>query len=220
MRGLLRRIARYTEAFRKPLRGNGDAFRMDAVEFLKIIFVGLWVFLPAMLPNSAAVVFGKHGKTKMDFGKTWRGKRIFGDGKSWAGFFGGAFSGIVLGLIQIGIASIFDDSGDYGGFGDFWGNVGVLATLSFGAVLGDLCGAFIKRRLGLERGAKAPGLDQYDFVVGALCVTALFFPGGVYDTYIEGWHICALLFLLLIMFGIHRMVNIIGYRMGLKKEPW
>ncbi len=190
---------------------------MDALGVIAIMLNGFWLFLPAMLPNSAAVVFG--GGTKMDFGKTWRGKRIFGDGKSWRGFFGGAFSGIVLGLILIGISALFG-SEDYWGYGAFWGNVGILACLSFGAVLGDLCGAFIKRRLGMERGQKAPVLDQYDFVIGAFCVTALFFPDWVYSTYIEGWHIAALILILVVMFGIHRVVNIIGFKMGLKKEPW
>ena len=99
-------------------------------------------------------------------------------------------------------------------------SVGVLFCLSFGAVLGDLCGAFIKRRLGMERGQKAPILDQYDFVIGAFLVTALFYPDWVYANYIEGWHIAALIFIIVIMFAIHRLVNIIGYRMGLKKEPW
>ena len=190
---------------------------MDALGVIAIMFTGLWLFLPAMVPNSAAVVFG--GATKMDFGKSWRGKRILGDGKSWRGFFGGAVSGILIGLVLIGISSIFDPD-NYWGYGPFWENVGILATLSFGALLGDVCAAFFKRRIGLERGAKAPILDQYDFVAGALLLTALFHPDWVYSTYIEGWNICALIFLLLIMFAIHRSVNIIGYKMHLKKEPW
>lgn len=190
---------------------------MDAIGVIVIMFTGLWLFLPAMVPNSAAVVFG--GKTKIDFGKSWRGRRIFGDGKSWRGFFGGALSGIAFGLILIAISSIWDPT-DYWGYGPFWDNVGVLACLAFGAVLGDLCGAFIKRRLGMERGQKAPVLDQYDFVIGAFLVTALFYPDWVYANYIEGWHIAALIFIIVIMFAIHRIVNIIGYRMGLKKEPW
>ncbi|MBO4357288.1 MAG: CDP-2,3-bis-(O-geranylgeranyl)-sn-glycerol synthase [Candidatus Methanomethylophilaceae archaeon] len=192
---------------------------MDAVEILAIMFVGLWLFLPAMLPNSAAVVFGKKWSTKIDFGRSWRGKRIFGDGKSWGGFFGGGLSGVGLGLILIGISSIWDPD-NYWGYGPFYGNIGVLFCLAFGAVLGDLCGAFIKRRLGMERGQKAPILDQYDFVIGAFCITALFFPDWVYANYIEGWHIAALIFIIAIMFIIHRSVNIIGYKMGLKKEPW
>lgn len=190
---------------------------MDILDVVIIMFNGLWLFLPAMVPNSAAVVFG--GGTMMDFGKSWRGRRIFGDGKSWRGFFGGACSGIVFGLILIGISALFG-SDDYWGFGEFWSCVGVLACLAFGAVLGDLCGAFIKRRFGMERGQKAPVLDQYDFVIGAFCITALFFPDWVYSHFIEGWHIAALIFIIAIMFIVHRSVNIIGYKMGLKKEPW
>ncbi len=190
---------------------------MDVLGVILIVLNGIWLFLPAMLPNSAAVVFG--GETKIDFGRSWRGRRIFGDGKSWRGFFGGALSGVAFGLILIGISMLFG-SEDHWGFGPFWSNVGVLFCLSFGAVLGDLCGAFIKRRFGMERGQKAPILDQYDFVIGAFCITALFFPDWVYANFIEGWHIAALIFIIVIMFVIHRVMNIIGYRMGLKKEPW
>lgn len=192
---------------------------MDIVNIIVIMLTGFWLFIPAMVPNSAAVVFGKKWSTKIDFGRSWRGKRIFGDGKSWGGFFGGAFSGILIGLIMIAIASLWD-SENYGGYGGFMGNIGILCTLAFGSLLGDLTGAFIKRRIGLERGAKAPVLDQYDFVAGGLLVTALFFPNWVYDTYIGGEHIFALIFLIVIMFAIHRGMNIIGYRAGLKKEPW
>lgn len=190
---------------------------MDVVEIITIMLNGLWLFLPAMVPNSAAVLFG--GGTPVDFGKTWRGKRILGDGKTWRGLFGGAFSGIAVGLILIGIAYIWDPE-NFWGYGQFWSNVGILFCLSFGAVLGDMMGAFIKRRLGMERGQKAPILDQYDFVFGAFLITAIFFPNWVYSTYIEGWNIAALIFILAFMFIIHRAVNIIGYRMGYKKEPW
>ncbi len=192
---------------------------MEFLEVLGIMILGLWLFLPAMVPNNGAVLFGKMSKTKMDFGKTWKGKRIFGDGKSWGGFFGGGLVGVIVGLVIMFIGNLIG-IGNNGGYGPYWSNLGVLICLSYGALLGDLCGAFIKRRLGLERGAKAPILDQYDFVIGALCITALFFPDWVYATYIEGWHLAALIFLLLIMFIIHRSVNIVAYKMGLKKEPW
>ncbi|MDR3283246.1 MAG: CDP-2,3-bis-(O-geranylgeranyl)-sn-glycerol synthase [Candidatus Methanoplasma sp.] len=192
---------------------------MGFSHILLIVAAGLWLFIPAMVPNSAAVVFGKKGNTKVDFGRSLKGKRIFGDGKSWMGLFGGGFSGVLIGLVLIGISHPFDPSGHWG-FGPFWSNVGVLSCLAFGAVLGDLTGAFIKRRIGLERGHKAPVLDQYDFVAGAFLVTALFFPDWVYSNYIEGWHLLALVLVLAVMFFIHRAVNIIGFRMGLKKEPW
>ena len=190
---------------------------MDAAHIILIMFNGLWLFIPAMLPNSAAATVG--GGQKIDFGRTWRGKRIFGDGKSWRGFFGGGLAGVAIGLILIGISTIWDKE-NFWGYGGFWGNIGILFCLSFGAVLGDLMGAFIKRRLGMERGHKAPILDQYDFVFGAFLITSIFFPRWVYSTFIEGWHIAALIFILALMFIIHRGVNIIGYKLGIKKEPW
>ncbi|MFA6804850.1 MAG: CDP-2,3-bis-(O-geranylgeranyl)-sn-glycerol synthase [Candidatus Methanomethylophilaceae archaeon] len=190
---------------------------MDVVSVLMIMLNGIWLFIPAMVPNSAAALFG--GGPTIDGGRKFRGRRIFGNGKTWKGFFAGALVGIVTGIILIDIAYFFDPK-DFWGYGPFWSNLGIVVCLSFGAVLGDLMGAFIKRRLGLKRGEKAPILDQYDFVFGAFLVTAIFFPGWVYSTYFDGWNIAALLFLLLIMFAIHRLANIIGYKWGVKKEPW
>jgi CDP-2,3-bis-(O-geranylgeranyl)-sn-glycerol synthase len=191
--------------------------KMDVIDVVVIMANGFWLFIPAMLPNSAAAMVG--GGTKIDFGKTWRGKRIFGDGKTWRGLFGGGLAGVAIGLVLIGISSIWDPV-NYWGFGPFWGNVGILFCLAFGAIVGDLIGAFIKRRLGMERGQKAPILDQYDFVFGAFLITSIFFPSWVYSMFIEGWHIAALLFILALMFFIHRIVNILGYKLGFKKEPW
>lgn len=192
----------------------------EIADVVLMMIVGLWLFLPALVPNSAAALVGKKSKTKMDFGRSWRGKRIFGDGKSWLGFFGGATIGVIVGLIMLGIAALFGATDDYWGYGPFWTNVGVIVCLAFGSLLGDLCGAFIKRRLGMERGQKAPILDQYDFVAGSMLLTALFFPDFIYSNYIEGWHIAALVFVLLLTFFLHRGVNIIGYLLGIKKEPW
>lgn len=195
---------------------------MEFVDVLLIMITGLWLYVPAMVPNSNAALIGRYCNTslKMDFGKTWKGKRIFGDGKSWVGFFGGAITAILIGFLQLGIAALCGDSENFWGFGPFWGNVGILCTMSFGALLGDLCGAFIKRRLGMERGQKAPVLDQYDFFVGSFLLTFAFFPDFIISNFIEGWHIAALIFILVMTFVIHRGVNIIGYKLGVKNEPW
>ena len=72
----------------------------------------------------------------------------------------------------------------------------------------------------MERGQKAPILDQYDFVAGAFILTAIFHFDFIFHNYFEGDHIFAFIFILLITFAIHRSVNIIGYKMGLNKEPW
>lgn len=190
---------------------------MTALEIPLAVLVGIWVFIPALLPNPAAVVFG--GGKPIDRGRTWKGKRILGDGKTWRGFFGGAFAGAAIGMMQIGISHL-SGSTDHWGFGPFWSNAVILLTLSFGAVLGDMGGSMVKRRLGKERGAKVPVLDQYDFLIGAFLLTVLFDPGWVYATYIEGWRIAALIVLLALTFLMHRAVNIIGYKAGLKNEPW
>ena len=192
----------------------------EIMDVLVAIGFGAWLIIPAYVPNAMASIFGKKwGTVKMDFGKTWRGKRIFGDGKSWVGFFGGAMSGVALGLIMIGISSIWDPD-NYFGYGPFWHNVGILCCLSFGALIGDLCGAFIKRRLGMERGQKAPILDQYDFIAGCFIITAIYDFNFIYNNYFEGVHIWAFIVILLVTFAIHRGVNIIGYKLGIKKEPW
>jgi len=190
---------------------------MDALDILAIMLVGLWVFLPAMLPNSAAVIFG--GGTPVDFGKSRKGKRILGDGKTWRGFFGGGFAGVILGLLLIGISSIFD-SNRLWGYMDLWTGIGIIFCLSFGSLLGDMLGSFIKRRLNIERGKKAPILDQCDFLIGAFLLTALFYPNWIYATYMEGWHLIALVFLLIMTLLLHRIMNIIGYKTGLKDVPW
>jgi len=192
---------------------------MDAFEIIVIMLAGLWLFLPAMLPNSAAVVFG--GGRPMDLGKTIKGRRILGDGKTWRGFFGGGMAGVVLGMILMGIAYLLGKEAVWG-YGGIWAGIGIIICLSFGSLLGDIMGSFIKRRLGIERGKKAPILDQFDFVIGAFLLTALFYPRWVYNTYIEfeGWHILALIFLLIVTLLLHRAMNILGYRMKLKDVPW
>lgn len=82
--------------------------------------------------------------------------------------------------------------------------------LSFGALIGDLIGSFIKRRLNLERGQPAPPLDQLDFILGALVFSFIVF--------IPPLEIIIVLVILTPI--IHLTANVIGYKLGLKKEPW
>jgi len=187
------------------------------MDILTAALMGLVLFLPALIPNSAAALFG--GGTPVDLNRTWRGKRLLGDGKTWRGLLGGVGSGIAIGLLLVAIGYIIG-SPDALGYGTFPQNVGVVVCLAAGSLLGDMVGAFIKRRLGMERGQKAPGLDQYDFVAGAFLLTLLFYPSWLMSTYIEGVAIAALVTLLVFVPLLHRGVNIIGFKMGKKKEPW
>lgn len=173
--------------------------------------------LPALIPNSAAVLFG--GGRPMDLGRSWRGKRILGDGKTWRGFFGGALSGVVFGLIAIGLAQALGTE-DSWGYGEWPSSLCIVLSLGFGAMIGDSAGSFVKRRLDIGRGAKAPVLDQYNFVVGAVVLVLIIKPGWFIDHYIEGNGIFGLALFLVVVPLLHRGVNIIGYKLGKKNVPW
>jgi len=176
---------------------------------LTLIIDALWLMLPAYVPNSSAVLFA--GKTPVDFGKNFvDGKRIFGPGKTFRGLIGGTLTGIAVGLFlqlikestQIGVPS-FEP-------------IYVVITLSLGAMLGDLVKSFLKRRLGLDRGSPLPVVDQLDFVVGAWVLTYIFFS----DWFVQNFTLSVIVVLLILSPLLHVAVNVIGYKLGKKKEPW
>lgn len=184
---------------------------------LEAVPQALWFFLPAYVANPMAVVFG--GGTPIDFGRTLRdGERLFGDGKTWRGLAGGVASGAVLGLFLSGLADVVAPGTGWSS-GSTGEALGMSALLASGALLGDLWGAYVKRRLHRPRGSKAVGLDQYDFVVGALGLVALV-PTWSETRFFAGDALLGLLAIILITPALHRAVNIVGYRTGRKREPW
>jgi len=184
---------------------------------LEAALAGVWLMLPALVPNSAAVLFG--GGTPIDFGRSWRGKRLLGDGKTWRGFFGGALTGFGVGSLQIIVTTMAGEQDTFG-FGDIPWAVAIVAALSFGAMMGDSLGSFLKRRLGVDRGRNAPVLDQYNFVLGAVVLVLLVSPGWFIGHYLEGDGVWGLLLFLAVVPLLHRSVNIIGYKLGKKNVPW
>jgi CDP-2,3-bis-(O-geranylgeranyl)-sn-glycerol synthase len=186
-------------------------------EIITAILMGIWLTIPAYVANPTAVLFG--GGIPMDFKKkTKNGERILGDGKTWRGFFGGIFSGIIIGLILIGISIPFDNA--HFGFGEYPDFIIVIFLLAFGALFGDVMGSFIKRRLGKSRGAKAPGLDQYDFLLGAWLLLIIFKTQWFFDHFIFWPNTLALITIIILTPLLHRGVNILGYKMGKKDVPW
>jgi CDP-2,3-bis-(O-geranylgeranyl)-sn-glycerol synthase len=169
----------------------------------------LWVMLPAYVPNSAAAVFG--GGTPIDLGRKFSdGRRIFGDGKTYRGFLGGVLSGVAVGLVQILAAFTFGL--------DMLPRHTILSVflLATGALLGDLVKSFFKRRLGKARGESWLIADQYDLVVGSLLLVLLVYPGWV----VENITLPILVWIILLTPLLHRVVNIIGYYIGVKEVPW
>ena len=103
------------------------------------------------------------------------------------------------------------------GYGQLPQNVGVICAWP-SDLLGDMAGAFTADWHGPR--SEGPGLDQYDFFAGAFLLTYLAYPSWVISTYLEGEAIVGLVVLLIFVPVLHRLVNIIGFKMGTKKEPW
>jgi CDP-2,3-bis-(O-geranylgeranyl)-sn-glycerol synthase len=157
------------------------------VESLKFIF-------PAYCANAAPVLVG--GGFPMDFGKDFfDGKRVFGNNKTFRGFFFGLAIGVGVGLVEW---IIFDYP--------------LLFSLltPLGALLGDLAAAFLKRRLGIAPGGLFPIVDQIDFVVGAII-----FALPLAMIY---WQLAVVT--LIITPPIHLLTNFGAYVLKLKKNPW
>jgi CDP-2,3-bis-(O-geranylgeranyl)-sn-glycerol synthase len=188
---------------------------VELIDLLTVL-LPLYLLIPALLPNSFAVIFG--GGKPMDFGKSWHGKRILGDGKTWRGFIGGAAIGLIIGVVELILSETYPWA--QWDLPEYTVTLPVVLALSFGSLLGDIGGAFIKRRLGLARGEKAPILDQYDFVIGAFLLCILVDASWFSQNILSGDRWIGLLLFLIIVPILHRLFNIIGYKMGKKDVPW
>ena len=197
---------------------------------IQVFFIVLWIMMPAYLANTIAVLTG--GKYPIDQGKNYNdGNRILGDGKTWSGLIGGTLGGIIIGylLFYFGDTIIWNIShncpSDYNYCvsligEELWGENPLLVffLLSFGALFGDIAASFIKRRSQLKRGDKSPLLDMFDFIGMALLLNFIFANEWLMSWILDGY---VPLFTLLIATPIlHRGVNIIGYKLGVKNEPW
>ena len=167
---------------------------VDCMDIAALIIGAMKFIFPAYCANAVPVIAG--GGKPMDFGKNFfDGKRVFGNNKTYRGFFFGLAVGIAVGLVEsflFGYPLLFS----------------VLSPL--GALLGDLAAAFLKRRLGIAPGGLFPVVDQVDFVVGALLFSL--------PLAIVSWELAVTV--LIITPPIHLVTNFVAYKLGLKKNPW
>ncbi len=158
------------------------------IEALKFIF-------PAYCANAIPVLIG--GGISVDFGKTLPdGRPIFGRNKTFRGFFAGLAAGTVAGLAEsylFNYAIIF-------GF-----------MVSLGALMGDLTGAFLKRRLNIPPGGLLPVVDQIDFIIGAILFSLLLPMPPDWELYVA---------VLIMTPPVHLLTNYLAYRLKLKNNPW
>ncbi len=174
------------------------------------------LFIPGFVANPAAVITGGH--YPMDGGRNFiDGKRIFGDGKTWSGYFGGSLLGVLSGLILTGIFLVSGASAYFSYGNSIFSILVALFAMSFGSLTGDVTGSFIKRRIGIQRGGKGSLLDQWPFVLVSFLFLFLF-ARSFFMTYYG--NIVGALTILIVTPPLHRVVNIIGYRMKKKDVPW
>ncbi len=173
------------------------------VDWVRETLTLLLYVLPAMAANGTPVVARRYyGRGHpIDCGLRFiDGRRLLGDGKTWEGFIAGMLASLITGVV-IYLALL--------GLDLEYLYYAVLSGL--GALMGDIMGSFVKRRLGIERGGRAPVLDQLDFYAGALVV--LWVAGVRYN-------IVSVLSVGAIILMLHIATNRIAYLLGLKEVPW
>jgi CDP-2,3-bis-(O-geranylgeranyl)-sn-glycerol synthase len=151
-------------------------------------------------------------KRPLDFGATVRGRRVFGDNKTWRGAL--AMGGGVVALTLLLSA-----------WPAFWTRLpaalqaaGPATTGTFialGTVLGELPGSFVKRQLDIAPGAQRRSVlgallsiwDQGDFVPGILLALLPLWSPPLRDAVLA----------FAVVAGVHLGVSAIGYAIGARK---
>lgn len=177
----------------------------------------LWLAVPVMLAAGIHVVvirldWPRQFKKPIDFGLTLRGRRLFGDNKTWRGalvMVTVSSVGMVLQqLVQVRTLELFD----YGGVNAWLCG----AALGVGFVLAELPNSFLKRQFDVPPGHQATGrtywlfttLDQVDSVVG--CLVALAF------VWLPSWQV--ILATLVLCSFVHIAFNLVFVALGLKRR--
>ena len=176
-----------------------------------LVATAFWAMVPAYVPNNAAVLAG--GGRPIDGGREWRGARVLGDGKTWRGTAVGTLVGVVL---AFALNAVNDPASaalgvDLPRFG-----LPAAVALALGAMCGDIGASFLKRRSGRECGAAFPGVDQLDFVVGALALAFLVDPAWATDVFT----LPVIAAVVVMTPVLHVVTNVGAYALGVKNEPW
>ena len=161
------------------------------------------VLLPIYVSNACAMLLG--GKTPIDFGKKFfDGRALLGKGKTFKGTIFGIGAGIIVAAAINGL--LFKQTAQY--YSNHY--VLIASILVVLAILGDIIGSFIKRRMNIERGQPVLLLDQLDFVI----VPMLFLLLQNLISFAE------IIIVLAITLIVHKAANYIAFKFKLKKVPW
>lgn len=191
---------------------------LDTIFLLINLFVGaVYFILPSYIANSTPTLFG--GGPPIDGGRLWKdGRPILGPGKTWRGLIVGIVCGTTFGLLL----GYFVEQ-------ETFKSLIRAFLLSFGALLGDAIGSFIKRRSGLKRGESYLFMDQLGFIFVGVLLVLLFSPltiTGVSFVFIgqqiEFSVTTIVLYLILLVpftFIVHILANLFWYTLGKQEHP-
>lgn len=190
---------------------------------LNLILSSLYFILPAYIANICPVLL-----KFLPFGRPIN-KKLFGENKTWRGFYVGYLGAFAALLFQLYLqksgalpsdsiiynSSILTAASNNGYITPLldYGHINIFLyafVFGIGALTGDLLKSFMKRRLGIAPGKAWFPFDQLDFVIGALIFLA--------PLYVPTWSI---IFTILIFTPLlHFLCNLIAYHLKLKKVWW
>jgi len=184
------------------------------------ILQALYLFAPILLASGLSAFVLRYDlwrglRRPIDGGRSWHGKRVFGDSKTWRGLVvamigciaGAGVQKVVLSDYLASIALVDYSQLDVVLFG---------AAMGFGAIAGELPNSFIKRRLGIAPGKTTTGplavlfyiWDQVDLLIGAWPL-------------VLGW-VCPRIEVVVASFAlaltIHPIVSLVGFLIGARRS--
>ena len=183
---------------------------------LKEILFALFFFLPAGLANAAPVFANKIPNSDwlakpLDFGKKLRGRRVFGEHKTFRGLIAGIVMAEIVIIIQFFLYKNSAWVRDISLHVDYEHTNVLLLGLLFavGALGFDAIKSFFKRQIGVKPGGTWFPFDQIDYIIGGLLLSSLVvdLPHSSY------------LWIGLIWFLIHPASTFVAWLLGLKESP-
>lgn len=180
------------------------------------ILFALWFFAPVGVANASPVfanrvpVLQKLGMP-IDGGRTFRGKRIFGDHKTVRGLMAGTLFGFLTTALQMLLFNNFSFFESVSGSVDYSSPIVLLmgAALGFGALAGDAIKSFFKRQFSVPSGQSWFPFDQIDYIIGAILFSLPFVTLGSKDY----------LVITVVWFLIHPIATVVGWLLKLKDSP-
>jgi CDP-2,3-bis-(O-geranylgeranyl)-sn-glycerol synthase len=220
------------------------SFVFSWADWVGLLIFSVLLIAPAYISNASMVITG--GGRPIDGGKLFRdGRRILGDHKTMKGLKGPLYIGIPLSFIIFllffilwqpiediifqasaeGLYILYNDINIFQYYfigGEVPLNFLVLLVriilASYGAVIGDLIGSFLKRRFDIKSGAPFWIVDQLDFAFIAILFVSI--PGFISPQLFLLPDIYILVLLIILTPTVSIIANTIAFLVGLKSVPY